>query len=144
MDSVNQLDMTPGKREIFNNWRLYFGVHTLSQITNYEGDKILDRYIKKSVVQVNNVQKVTHMKWPTQVRPSMKTFTIWRSVIINISECDYNGNLYNNKMGNWIPGYHHEIKIYSLIYHNRNHIAVLHNNKWKIHNKSHNIYSQYY
>jgi hypothetical protein len=51
MDAVELLEMTPMKRNIFNNWRLYFGVLTLSNMTNAKGDKIRPEFIEKRLAK---------------------------------------------------------------------------------------------
>jgi hypothetical protein len=94
----------------------------------------------KSVVSTTAIQPVTFIKWPIQEIPGMKTFTIWRSILSQITKCDQQGNLYSNKMGNWIPNYHNEIQILSMIYQDREHIVIRKNNKFQVHKKTHNLY----
>jgi Reverse transcriptase (RNA-dependent DNA polymerase) len=144
MDEVNKLVILPSKKEIVNNWRLYFGINTLSQMTNYNGDKIMDRYLKKKDVLHTEVKSVTPIKWPVQEMPCIKTLPIWRNTIEIISGCDKDGNLGHKKLGKWFPNHHNDILIYSLIHYTRDHIITRFHNQWKLHQKINNLYNTYY
>jgi hypothetical protein len=48
MDKITLLDIPESKKVIFNNWRLFFQVSTLSDMVNIAGDQIEERFIKKS------------------------------------------------------------------------------------------------
>jgi hypothetical protein len=144
MDEISRLEVTPQRKEIINNWRLYFGVNSLSQITNYKGDKLLDRYIQKCTVAKQETVKVTPIKWPIQQMPCIKTLPIWRKAIESITGCDKDGNLIRGKLGNWAPNYHNEITIYHFIHYTRRHMVIKHNDKWKLHRYMSNVYTIYY
>jgi hypothetical protein len=47
MDMMNKLPISRAIKTIFNNWRLYFQVDTLADITTIEGNKIEDKFMNK-------------------------------------------------------------------------------------------------
>jgi hypothetical protein len=99
MDKVEKLEITPMKKQIINNWRLYFQVLTISDLTNCKGDIIRQEFIEKRRA-INYEQKKSKLRWPIQQAPSEKTFHIWIATIRNICNCNQNNEL-RPKLGNW-------------------------------------------
>jgi hypothetical protein len=82
MDKVNKLQISNSNRNIFNNWRLFFQVDSIADITNNYGDRI-------------------HvLNWPQQQMPSDKSFSIWVSILRQITNCE-KGKCIQNKLGKW-------------------------------------------
>jgi hypothetical protein len=101
MDSV---DLQPMDRvQVINNWRIYFKVNTLSELTDPEGRRISDIYLKypsdESVPL--HPDRTTKLAWPRQGKPSQRSFCYWRSFITNIANCDSLGRL-QKPLGPWL------------------------------------------
>jgi hypothetical protein len=45
MDQVNQMQIPNHKKQLFNNWRLFFQVDTISNLINCSGEKIIKHFI---------------------------------------------------------------------------------------------------
>jgi hypothetical protein len=99
MDIVDQLDMTKGQKKIFNNWSLYFGAVTISNMTNAKGDTIDKHYLDKSEVYKHG--KNTCIIWPNQEQPHISTFTIWRNTLQKAFAINKDGKL-SRPLGEWI------------------------------------------
>jgi hypothetical protein len=100
MDSV---DLQPMDRvQVINNWRLYFQVTNLSDLTDPEGKRICDIYLKYPSTdnQPIHPNRVTSLEWPRQGKPSKRSFCYWRSFISTIANCDSLGRL-QKPLGEW-------------------------------------------
>jgi hypothetical protein len=74
MDEVLHLNMSNSDKKTFNNWRMYFQVCSLSQMTNHSG-KNLNTWLYKRTEVINFVPNF-NINWPIQQRPAMTTFRI--------------------------------------------------------------------
>jgi hypothetical protein len=91
MDKIQQLELPKRNARIVNNWRMYFQVSSIANITNNTGDLLLEQYFdRRKVEQFTTMSKE---KWPHQKRPAMDTFRIWKRVIKSITECDALGRM---------------------------------------------------
>jgi hypothetical protein len=100
MDSTTKLQIPPNKTQIFNNWRLYFQVISLSDITSPCGSCIKPKYFDKKKCQDVGISNRSKIRWPNQQMPCLKTFNIWKSIISEIGQVTIDGKL-RNKLGNW-------------------------------------------
>jgi hypothetical protein len=53
MEKINEAELSPTNRKIINNWRLYYQVTTVSEVTNNCGDQIKPEYFKKNEVRLH-------------------------------------------------------------------------------------------
>jgi hypothetical protein len=135
MDVVNTLDINNARKRDFNNWRLYFKVNTLSEITNYYGNKIREGYFNKK--KLNTETSNSCLKWPNQQHPTKTYFNKWKDVIKMITNCNEEGIL-ETKLGEWYSNYQEFIKPKILIHYITDVIAIYDekNNRWEIHKKN--------
>jgi hypothetical protein len=98
MDTVDALSITKTKKQVFNNWRLYFNVINLSDIANAVGDTIIKEVLIKKEV-ANYIHRSTY-RWPKQDRPHMSTFSIWKSILRYVFGVSSSGTL-QQKLGEW-------------------------------------------
>jgi hypothetical protein len=91
MDKILTKQLTPRELTTANNWRVYFRVNTIAQISNNAGNKILPEYFERSKVHLHK-SKAT-VKWPNQQRPHLDTFRIWKKVLIMITNCSPTGGI---------------------------------------------------
>jgi hypothetical protein len=101
MERILKLKITLQELTTANNWRLYFKVSTLSQITNYTGNKILPAYFEQTQVHTHFPRERT--KWPRQKRPDLDTFRIWKKVLIAATNCSPTGTM--SQLGEWYYNY---------------------------------------
>jgi hypothetical protein len=100
MDSV---DLQPMDRvQVINNWRLYFQITNLSDLTDPEGKRICDIYLKYPSTEVapSHPTRSTNLMWPRQGKPSKRSFCYWRSFISSVANCDSMGRL-QKPLGLW-------------------------------------------
>jgi hypothetical protein len=70
MDEVISLDISIGKKRLFNSWRLFFRVNTLSEMTNSQGTHIKEKFLNKYGVDTYIPSSL--LKWPNQKPPASK------------------------------------------------------------------------
>jgi hypothetical protein len=114
MDELERYDWTDREWIIFNNWRLFFKVLTLSHITNHTGNRILPQFLNRR--QVNEWQSNSKYTWPHQERPPLETFKIWKRMLVRITGCDSVGNLTLRKLGSWYQTFQQSIRVKSRIH----------------------------
>jgi ribonuclease HI len=100
MDELEKMDLPTGKRNIVNNWRIFFQVLTLSDMTTAKGEKIRQVYLEKRLA-IHYERNNNSLVWPRQEAPDEKTFHIWRSAIKNICNINRDGTI-RPTLGNWI------------------------------------------
>jgi hypothetical protein len=121
MDEVIKLDIPPSHLEIFNNWRLYFQINTLSNMTNNSGNRIKSELVKRNHVDYFSTN--SNLQWPIQARPSLHTFKIWFNIITKIIPQQEHGNI-NQPLGKWTKNYAYAMKINTVIHKDYNKLAV--------------------
>jgi hypothetical protein len=99
MDMLENYTRDKKLQNIINNWRMYYNVLNLSDITNYAGDTILPQFIYKKFVMTYKSQ--TRIRWPIQEHPGLHTFNIWCNFIRSITSCNTNGTI-KEKLGDWL------------------------------------------
>jgi hypothetical protein len=99
MDEVTSLNISPDNLRTFNNWRMYFQVCTLSQITNMEGNVIQSSYSKKKECQTHISNSI--LRWPIQLMPSISIFHVWLNILNQILPFSVTGKL-QEQLGCWI------------------------------------------
>jgi hypothetical protein len=99
MDKVCELDIPLSTKQTFNNWRLYFQVNSIADITNLQGDKIDPIYLNKKRVMCY-VSK-SRIRWPKQKVPNVKYFSIWINILKKVCEFKSDGTL-TKKLGEWL------------------------------------------
>jgi hypothetical protein len=115
MEKMLNLKLTQRDLTTANNWRLYFQVSTLAQITNYAGDKILPQYFERT--KIHHYTSTATDKWPRQERPDIDTFRIWKKVLIALTGCSTTGGITN--LGSWLHDYSKNIRVTTVM--NRTH-----------------------
>jgi RNase H len=135
MDLVDTLDISVTNKRIFNNWRLYFQINNLSELTNSQGTHILGKFLSK--YNVNEYKPTSTLKY----------FTIWINTLRLITGIDKAGKL-PTKLGKWLTATTHHIptNINYLINKNNQFIAVRDQttNLWASHLLSHQKRSTYF
>jgi ribonuclease HI len=119
MDRILNLQITHRELTTANNWRLYFKISTLSQITNYSGNKILPAYFERT--QVHNHFPRERTKWPRQKRPDLDTFRIWKKVLIAATNCSPTGSM--TQLGDWHYNYAETYKATTVLHKNKEKMA---------------------
>jgi hypothetical protein len=73
-------------RQIINNWRIYFQVNSISEITNITGDKIQKKFWQKN--EVKRYRSNSKLRWPLQNHPNLCNYKFWTNYITNITDSD--------------------------------------------------------
>lgn len=83
MDKIATLDLPKRVIRTCNNWRLYFQVLTLSDITTADGRYIQDCYWKRTEVETAQTtsQRQSRLAWPIQTCPDLSTFSSWKKCL---------------------------------------------------------------
>jgi hypothetical protein len=136
MEKVQDLDIPPIKQQIFNNWRLYFQIDSLSDITNANGEKIQEVFLTRQMAK--NYISTSRLKWPKQQMPSISTFSTWVNIIRQISNTT-NTNYLQTKLGAWIVPLTN-YRSYKYLINHENTKLLIHENEdiWEI-EKSHSV-----
>jgi hypothetical protein len=136
MDRVNQLDISKNKKQIFNNWRIFFQVDSVSDVVNASGNKIINLFLNKKLAYQYTSPSV--LRWPIQGMHGTKTFAIRSSILKKITKSTKSGNLHNN-IGAWIvtPTSYRNYK--ALVHYKLQHILVKEEQIWWIIKLSHKV-----
>jgi hypothetical protein len=121
MELVDQLNLPKRIVTVVNNWRIYFQVLSLADITNAAGDRLLSSIFDKN--KINEWKSTSTLKWPHQKRPPLNTFCIWKRIIKRITGSDVVGNLRSQKLGDWFPTYYKHRRIHTMIHNNHSRLA---------------------
>jgi hypothetical protein len=132
MDALIEIDMSKTDKKIFNNWRMFFQVCNLSNLTDHTGKKLHPWFYQRQAV-INFIPN-SNINWPRQQQPSMTTFRIWVNTLRRIVQFANNGEI-TPHLGAWIANPLDSIKISSFIHDEKSNIAVWDytNKNWKIH-----------
>jgi hypothetical protein len=142
MDEALKCGLSKDNLRTFNNWRMYFQVLTLSQITNLDGTHIIETYLQKK--HVLNHKSNSSLRWPVQRQPCINKFGIWRSTIQKICKCSSHGIL-KIPLGKWIINPLHQMKIGSVISTDYKFLFVKQaNNRWTRYEKCNSLRNQHY
>jgi hypothetical protein len=99
MNYIYELGFTTNQRRIFNNWRLYFKVTNIAEITTLNGDKIRDEYLESE--RYTPVPTPSKKRWPNQNKPHVESIKIWKRGIRLIAGSNLNGTL-DVSLGEWV------------------------------------------
>jgi Reverse transcriptase (RNA-dependent DNA polymerase) len=100
MDEMIDIDHTKQDIRIFNNFRIYLKVITLSDLVNYSGTHIQKQYIDKNAMLAHTPK--SDIKWPNQLLPSLYYFNTWMKGLESFIKFDKStGKLYK-PLGMWI------------------------------------------
>ncbi len=80
MDEVINLNLSKTDKKIFNNWRLFFQVISLSDILREDGNSI-DGFFTQIPTTRNNNRWKSNLSWPNQKQPHKRYFSIWTNTI---------------------------------------------------------------
>jgi hypothetical protein len=101
MDSIH--DQPMDRIQVINNWRLFFQVVSLSDMSDPDGQYILPMYLtfpRQTTVPVN-IHRTSTIIWPTQGRPSERSFCYWKAFICKMANSNLRGKLSKN-LGAWL------------------------------------------
>jgi hypothetical protein len=76
MDYLEDLELTKPQQKIFNNWRLFLQITTLSEIVSLDGVKIRNEYLDNNLITTAISQ--SKLRWPHQITPHSDTMKIWK------------------------------------------------------------------
>jgi hypothetical protein len=107
MDAVGestQCNLSLYQQNQVNNWRLYFQVQTLSDLSTACGDKILEVYLQHPTSEtINDIRndRCTKLNWPYQPPPTSTTsFKLWTKTL---RDCFIqSGTTLKSSLGDWI------------------------------------------
>jgi hypothetical protein len=99
MDQLMEYNVSEPIKIIFNNWRLYYQVNTLSDMTNCYGDRIQEKFLKRN--HILSYTSDSTLRWPNQEPPDGQYYRIWIKYIQLVTNCDSTGRLVN-KLGTWL------------------------------------------
>jgi hypothetical protein len=124
MDEVCKLNLPPSKMQLINNWRMFFNVNTLANITKCDGKTIKDCYFKRGKVYEYTSESM--LQWPNQQQPALDTFSTWKNTIQTIANCDGSGII--TDLGNWRKHPFHYMKYNGAIHREKGHILLRNTN----------------
>lgn len=107
MEDVPSLstELSANQLQYINNWRLYFQVQTLSDLTNAKGDRILPIYLKypsHSDIRQARTDRTSKFVWPYQLPPLSKaTFKLWVNTL-RVCFMSNTGSNLRKRLGAWI------------------------------------------
>jgi hypothetical protein len=141
MDIVTKLNMVKSKLQIFNNWRIYYQVDSIADVTNANGDCLQDQFINRKLAL--SYKSTSRLHWPQQAMPCIKSFSIWSDTIKQIIGTSTNGNL-KVKLGAWlVPHYRYRYYNY-LIHKTGSFIIIKEETTWRKSQQSHTGRSKVY
>jgi ribonuclease HI len=131
MEEIQHLNYTPREIKTFNNFRIFFQVYTMAELTNAQGTEVLPKYRCKNLVRTFTSSSAT--LWPNQDPPDLQFYYIWLNGIKAICKCNEHGLIDKERvLGEW------QVPPQKWILHNQyihnNHRTVLvksRMNRWK-------------
>jgi hypothetical protein len=138
---VVDIDIPNNKKQIFNNWRIFFQVDSIADIVNLNGDEIQQNYTDKKLALHFKTNSV--LNWPKQAMPHLKTFTVWLTLIRQITGATRNGKICN-KLGEWLVPHYKFRKYTTLIHKQTNNILIFEMDVWWKITKSHTVRSTHF
>jgi hypothetical protein len=147
MDIVDQMEVSTTIKRIFNNWRIFFRINVLSELTNAQGTHISGKFLSKYCVA--DYIPTSTLQWPNQKSPHLKYFTVWINILRQIFGIDNRGKLPTRmRLGRWLTKttYNVPSNVNFLINNNNQTVAVRNtcNNLWYSHNISHQLRSTFF
>jgi hypothetical protein len=131
MEEIHKLNYSQREVKTFNNFRIYFQVYSLADLTNAQGTEIMEKYRKKNLVGRFSSSSAT--LWPNQEAPDPQFYSIWLNGIKEICKFNEHGMIEKESvLGEWTQPPHKWISHNSYIH--RNHRSVLVRtrlNQWK-------------
>ena len=100
MEMFLKSGLPPASIRLVNNWRLYFQVLKLSDITNAAGTTILKCYRKRPMGISRSYERTTKLQWPRQDEPGPYGFRYWMYCLKHCCGMDTAGQLLQ-PLGNW-------------------------------------------
>jgi hypothetical protein len=94
IDYFMTLNISHSQMQLLNSCRIFLQVLTLSNITSMDGRTILPNYIKG----IPSQDRISALKWPTQLRPPASAWNLWRTVIAHFSTT----GILSQVLGQWI------------------------------------------
>jgi hypothetical protein len=91
MEELNDNNSSKATRITINNWRMYFNVITISDITNFSGKQIRSVFLDKK--EVKGYKSKSKIQCPNQIMPAIDSFHIWVQYTIQITQCSKSGVL---------------------------------------------------
>lgn len=108
MDKVSQHEaLTTSDKRIFNNWRLFFQVSTLSDIIDPAGTSVQEAYWRLPQAHSDSAAirwRTSRHNWPIQQAPDSSTFKIWRKVLRTVFDITSQGRVIQ-PLGDWTTSY---------------------------------------
>jgi ribonuclease HI len=145
MDVVDGLDITTTKKRVFNNFRLFYRINNLSELTNSQGTHIEKRFLTK--YGLDSYKPTSTQNWPNQKAPDKKYFTIWINILRAITGIDSTGKL-KKPLGAWITSTIHNVPSnVKFLIHKGNQTLIVRDeqtNLWSAHPISHSMRSTYF
>jgi hypothetical protein len=132
MDVIRLLPMSKCDKTTTNNWRMYFQVTNLSNLTNHSGSRLQPWFYRRR--DVASFVPNSKINWPIQKMPSMSTFRVWVNALHRIFQFADTGEL-TQHLGAWIANPLDIMKIASLVHIDHENLAAwdYNTNQWKIH-----------
>lgn len=100
MDRTMGADLPLKHIRTTNNWRLFFLVNSLSDMTKAIGDKVHHKFLQHN--QESEHSQTSNLKWPWQQQPSNKSFNIWKRLITKYLPIDNKGRIRGKQLGKWL------------------------------------------
>jgi hypothetical protein len=139
MDEIELIDSSTTDKCVFNYWRIYFKVITISNIVNNKGSHIKKKYLDKKLLKQWKPEST--LLWPNQQMPHEKYFNVWIKGLESIVKFNRTtGELYK-KLGNWLADSTYEGDNEVMLHKNGQILAIkdIKTGKWHQHNISHKI-----
>jgi Reverse transcriptase (RNA-dependent DNA polymerase) len=131
MDEIESIDSNTNDKCVFNYWRIYFKVTTISNIVNNKGTHIKKKYLDKTLLR--SWKPDSNILWPNQQMPNEKYFNIWIKGLESIIKFDRRtGELYK-KLGVWVVDSSIEGDSEFMIHKNGQILAIKNNTSGKWH-----------
>jgi hypothetical protein len=105
MDTLVTKSIPKKHLRIFNNWRIYFQVIRLSDMTNARGDKLDQKYVQYNA-STNHSNQTSRLQWPRQDKPNKKSFAIWKKILQQHFSVETTGRLSGYNLGSWLIDHH--------------------------------------
>jgi hypothetical protein len=102
MDEAHNFAISLSDQKVFNKWRIYFRVTTLSQVSNAYGNYLLPQLLHPHLISQFNQHR--RDMWPQQQIPDIKYFSIWKRVLLLIANANRDGKL-SKPMALWDSNY---------------------------------------
>jgi hypothetical protein len=89
MDSSHLSNLPKNLQIIVNNWRIFFQINSIAEMTNYAGTQMKKQYTDKRTAMSYLSQ--SKINWPKQKIPHSSTFHHWILIIHRVANCGQDG-----------------------------------------------------